>query len=173
MKQQEEKISKLFQQLKEEDDRQAPSFAHAWNMALSRQEKRKAPWRMWEVAASTALLIVLGAGGVWWWMHTKQHVQQQGAPFYDFSLQLEDKPVDGFTAPPPVSPAPLPVKKSRNVTRRQRRFVSSQPTEGLISQWRSPTESLLRIPGGQLFTRVPRLDESSVNVKATTPEPFN
>lgn len=40
----------------------------------------------------------------------------------------------------------------------------------LISQWRSPTESLLHAPGEQLFKSVPRVDESVVNIEAIFPD---
>lgn len=179
MKQEEEKLSRLFQQLKEDDERQTPSFAHAWNTALSRQEKGKNPWRIWQLAIGSALLIALCVGGARWWMHTRQH-EQQTARFSGYSTyledqpaDLEDKPVDKSNPAPRISIAPVPVKHSRNIARPQRRFISSQPTPILLSQWRSPTESLLQIPGGQLFTRLPRLDESSVSVKATAPQPVN
>lgn len=44
--------------------------------------------------------------------------------------------------------------------------TGATPTVMPVSQWRSPTESLLRVPGEHLFKRVPRLDESVVNIKA-------
>jgi hypothetical protein len=172
MKREEEKISKLFQQLREADERQMPSFAHAWNAALSRQEKRKNPWNVWRVAVSSALFIVLGAGGASWWMYVRQPSKHLAVTVDSPNLSLESKPDSRLTASP-VSPSPILIKNSRNLPRRQRRFVIPPPAASLISQWRSPTESLLQIPGGQLFKHLPRLDESSVNVKATTPEPFN
>jgi len=173
MKQEEEKIRKLFQQLSEEDERQTPSFAQNWNAALLRQEKRKAQWSGWRVVVGAALLLVLGVGGAGWWLYVRQSTQQS----HPVEIANSDRPVDGFTPPPvsllPIPPSRTPVKNAHNITRRQRRFVRPQPTASLISQWRSPTESLLHIPGEQLFKRVPGLDESFVNIKATSPEQIN
>ncbi len=162
MKREEEKIRKLFQQLREEDERNAPSFTHDWNAALSRREKPRRHWAVWRLAASAAALILLGAGCAGWWMFFRQSTKQQ-API---EIGRLGTPAPDAT-PPLVFPSPAPVKNPPNVTRRQRLFVRPQPPAILISQWRSPTESLLRIPGEQLFKRVPRLDESLVNIKAT------
>jgi hypothetical protein len=167
MKREEERISKLFQQLKEEDERHAPSFAHDWNAALSRQEKLRQQWNAWRVAVA-ALLIVLGAGCAGWWMYARQSTKQS-APV---AIVRPDRPVDSFT-PLPVSPSPTPVKNPPNVTRRQRPSARPQPTAILISQWRSPTQSLLQIPGEQLLKRVPRLGESLVNIKVIIPNENN
>jgi hypothetical protein len=173
MKQEEEKISRLFQQLKEEDERQMPSFAHAWNTALTRQGKRKNLWSVWRVAVGSALLIVLGVAGASWWMYVRQPLKHQVAFVDTPHLSLENKAVDRADPAPRISTAPVPIKQPRNIARLQRQPASHQPTPILLSQWRSPTQSLLQIPGGQLFTRLPRLDESSVNIKVSTPEPVN
>jgi hypothetical protein len=161
MKREEERIRKLFQQLKAEDERHAPSFAQDWNAALSRQEKLKHQWSAWRVVAGAALLIVLGAG---WWMYVSQSTKQPDP----VEIVSADRPVDSFT-PREVSPAPAPVKNPPSVTRRQRTSVRRQPTAIWISQWRSPTQSLLHTPGEQLLKRVPRLDESLVNIKVIIP----
>ena len=49
--------------------------------------------------------------------------------------------------------------------------TSFPPQAILISQWRSPTESLLHAPGEQLFKSVPRVDESVVNIEGILPDP--
>jgi hypothetical protein len=154
----------LFQQLKEEDERHAPSFAHDWNAALSRQEKLRHHWSAWRVAVGAALLIVLGAGGAGWWMYVRQSTKQSDP----VDIVRSDRPVDGFT-PLPVSPSPAPVRNPPSVTRRRRTFAQPRPTATWISQWRSPTQSLLQTPGEQLLKRVPRLDESLVNIKVIIP----
>ncbi len=134
MKREDERISTLFQQLREEDERHAPSFAHDWSLALSRWEKPRRRWAVWRLAAGAAALIVLGAG---WWM---------------------------------FSPSPAPVTDPPNATPWQPPLGAPQPPAILISEWRSPTEFLLRIPGEELLRRVPRLDESLVNIKAIIPD---
>ncbi len=123
MRQEEEKISKLFQQLRETDERHAPSFSHDWSVALSRRDQPRLRWAVWRLAAGAAVLMVLGAG---WWL---------------------------FYGPPTKEQAEIEMT--------------------VISQWRSPTESLLRTPGEQLIKRVPRLDESLVNITAASPDQRN
>jgi hypothetical protein len=79
MKQEQEEttIKELFQQLKQEDERQAPSFSDSWRTAQSRLEERgqdsgarasnpivRGPlaqsWRRWSLAAAAATLIACG-----------------------------------------------------------------------------------------------------------------
>ncbi len=167
MKREEERIRKLFQQLREEDERNAPSFTRDWNGALSRLEKPRRHWAVWRLAAGAAALILLGAGCLGWWMFFRQSTKRQ-API---EIVRSERPAPGAT-PSPVSPSPAPVRNPPNVTRR-RPAVRPQAPAILISQWRSPTESLLRTPGEQLFKRVPRLDESLVNIKATITDQKN
>jgi hypothetical protein len=167
MKREEERIKTLFQQLREEDERYAPSFAHDWKAALSRQEKLRHQGSAWRLAVA-ALLLVVGAACAGWWMFSGQSTMRQAQVE---TVRSEPPPAD--VAPQPVSPAPTQIENPRYATGRQRTFVRPQPTASLISQWRSPTQSLLRVPGEQLLKRVPRLDESSVNIKATIPDQKN
>jgi hypothetical protein len=162
MKREEERIRKLFQQLREEDERQGPSFTHDWNVALARREKPQRRWAVWQLVACATTLIVLGAG--WWMVYGPSTMRQ-----VPIEIVRSEPPAQAAT-PPQVSPSPAAVKNRPNITRRQRPSVLPQPTAILISQWRSPTESLLRTPGEQLFKRVPRLDESFVNIKVTFPD---
>lgn len=168
MKREEERIKEMFQQLREEDERNAPAFTRAWNATLSRREKPWRRWAVWRLAAGATALILLGAGCLGWWMFFRQSTRRQ-API---EIVRSEQPAPVVT-PPPVFPSPAPVKNPPNVTRRQRPFVRPQAPAILISQWRSPTEFLLRTPGEQLFRRVPRLDESLVNIKAIIPDQQN
>jgi hypothetical protein len=67
--QKETTIKELFQQLKQEDERQAPSFANSWAAAQSRLEERDQALRArtsnpsvvrWYLAAAAAILIACG-----------------------------------------------------------------------------------------------------------------
>jgi hypothetical protein len=69
MKQESEEktIKELFQRLKQEDERRAPSFADSWAAARSRQEMRgksgraqASNWPRWALAAMAAILIAIG-----------------------------------------------------------------------------------------------------------------
>jgi hypothetical protein len=67
MKQESEEktIKELFQRLKQEDERRAPSFADSWAAARSRLETRSiraqiSNWPRWALAAAAAVLIAFG-----------------------------------------------------------------------------------------------------------------
>src|SRR5215475_3787918 len=69
MKQESEEktIKELFQRLKQEDERRAPSFADSWADARSRLEtrgqsvrSRASNWPRWSLAAVAAILIAFG-----------------------------------------------------------------------------------------------------------------
>src|SRR5262245_10511586 len=158
MKREEERIRERFQQLREEDERAAPSFTCDWNVALSRRERPRRRWAVWRLAAGAAALILLGAGCLVWWMSFSQSIKRRAL------VEIGESNRSSPDVAAPVFPSPPTVKYPPKGTRRQRQFVRPQPPAILISQWRSPTESLLRTPGGQLFKRVPRLDESLVNI---------
>lgn len=169
MNQEEESIRKMFQQLKAENERNAPSFVRDWNAARLRMNTPRRRWVVWQIsAAAAAILILLGTG---WWMLFRQSTMQLApveiarseSPDPDISPTVYSSPVPETS---PASRLRSRVKTAPNITRRHQ-FAQSKPSAILISQWRSPTESLLRTPGEQLFKRVPRLDESVVNIKAT------
>jgi hypothetical protein len=130
----EDKIRSLFQEMKEEDERNAPSFAHDWRVALSWRESAPACCVAWRLVASVAtVLIFLGAVS---WMFFRQSTGRE---------------------------ASIEIARSVLSTRDAGAAI-------LISQWRSPTESLLRTPGEHLVKRVPRLDDSVVHIKAIVPD---
>src|SRR5258708_31646250 len=128
-------------------------------------------------AAAAITLILLGTG---WWVCFRQAIMQ----VTPVEVSSADTPVPN-SLPPVVSPsAPqIPSAGSVSSVRRTASAVSRTATHAgtahysaarqhpirqpqtptaLISQWSSPTESLLRITGEQLFKRVPRLDDSVV-----------
>jgi hypothetical protein len=59
----EKTIKELFQQLKQEDERDVPSFVDSWSAAQSRMEMREKAWKWswprWLLAAATTILIAL------------------------------------------------------------------------------------------------------------------
>lgn len=171
MNREEERFRNLFQQLREEDERDAPSFADDWNAALSKMDKPRNRWAVWQISAVVfaSLLILLGTG--WWIFFRKSTRQLAPVEIVKSDTSASDilSPVSPSPVPetsPPISRLRPPIKNPQNTTRRHP-SVQSKPSAILISRWRSPTESLLQIPGEQLFKRVPRLDESVVNIKTT------
>jgi hypothetical protein len=59
MKPEEERIRELFQILREEDERNAPSFTHDWNVAMSHLDKRRLRRTTQRLAAAAALTLAV------------------------------------------------------------------------------------------------------------------
>jgi cytoskeletal protein RodZ len=178
-----ERIREMFQQLKSEVEQNAPNFTDDWNAAHAKLVQPRRGWAVWQISAAAATtLILLGTG---WWVFIRQSstkTEQVEIVTVDTSAPTTLLPVisppASQLAPPnfastvlktarPVSHTKTGSKNSLNITRRQHPVRQPQPPTALISQWRSPTESLLQIPGERLLKSVPRLDESVVNIKAT------
>ena len=65
MNQEDDKIKKLFQQIREDDERNAPSFTHDWNSAMHGMDKPRRRWPAWQMAAGVAALLILAGTGLW------------------------------------------------------------------------------------------------------------
>ncbi len=120
-----DKIKELFHELRQADERHAPSFAIDWETARSRVGTVRWPRRVFQVAAATALLMML-------------------VGFMVILLR------------PPTRPS-----------------VPTRASDMAISQWRSPTDFLLRSPTEPLLTTVPHLGDSLVEIKAILPDEKN
>jgi len=107
-----------------------------------------------------AALIVLGAMCVWF-AFFRQSTKLQ-APIAAFNSEKLEPSVTS----PSISQPRLAPEMTLSVKHR-RRFIQPRSAAVLISQWRSPTESLLRTPGEQMLKQVPRLDESLISIKTT------
>lgn len=177
------RIRKMFEELKSEDESNAPNFIDDWNVSVSRTGKsgrRLYAWQMSAVAAAT--LILLGTG--WWIFVNRSTMQVAPLEIVTVDTSAPDNlppvvppPSSPITPPnfdltvpktaPQVSPTRAGGKNSLSIEPRQRPVQRRQRPTTLISQWRSPTEFLLRIPGGPLLKIVPRLDDSVVKIKTT------
>ena len=172
-------IRTMFQELKVEDESKASSFTHDWNAAQLRMSKPRFRWAVWQMSAGVAAMsILLGTG----WMFLRQSSMETapiGVSTADTTTPNTRPP---FISPPvpqipstplassvrrntsAVSGTPTHTKASHYIAARQHPVRQLQESAALISQWRSPTESLLRIPGESLLKRVPRLDDSVVTI---------
>jgi hypothetical protein len=86
------------------------------------------------------------------------------------------RPAPSVEAPPPNPTPPSlggkTIKPDRQ-PRRQRR-VQRRPETLWLSQWRSPTEFLMRTAGDQFLKTTPRLNESLIEIKLiAAPQPKN
>lgn len=159
--QEERTIRELFQQLRCDDESGAPSFVGSPAPASSRHKGANHQRRVWQAVAAAVVSLLLGV--VWlifsgW--NTKTHgpadvVNSGGAP----APSVEAPPPN----PTPSSSEKRPIKPDRQ--HRKQRRAQLRPETLLLSQWRSPTESLMRTPGDQFLKTIPRLNESLIEIK--------
>src|SRR5262245_9450787 len=172
-RQEEAKIEELFRQLKQEDERCAPSFAHSWTAAQSRHEQRGRSRLMWRLATAWLVLLSLSLGGAWLVARnrTPKQVKTAGRVVWQVPPTEPVKIMPTPALSPPRKPS-LPANK-RVVTKQRRTSPAPQPELALLSQWRSPTEFLLRTPGAALLMTVPRLGSSWIESRTLAPEQKN
>jgi hypothetical protein len=165
--QEEKTIRELFRQLRREDERSAPPFANSLEVALARQERADRSRLVWRVAVAAAALVLLGGS---WWLFFEREAKTT-VPVVTVKSGAPDNRIEPEVGviPLPNSPATLPRERRVRSVRRQQRPKPRQ-TVTLISQWRSPTEFLLRTPGEQLLKSVPRLNESLIRINASAPD---
>ncbi len=151
-------IRELFQQLRRDNGSGAPSFVSSLTRASSRRESGARPRLVWRAAIVVALLL----GGAWLIFSGR-----------DSKMPGSANVVNSVRAPAPrIEPPPNPTPSSSEdqtikPDRRHRKQTPDQLRHEtlLLSQWRSPTESLMRTPGEQLLKTIPRLNESLIEIK--------
>jgi hypothetical protein len=170
-RQEETNIKELYRLLKQEDERCALSFARSWAAVQSRHEQRGRRRLMWSLAA--AGLVLLSLGGAWLVLNIR--APKQVKPPETLVQQVSPAESVKILPPPALSPIrkpSIPANK-RVVTKERRTSPVPQPDLALLSQWRSPTEFLLRTPGNALFRTVPRLGASWIESRTLVPEQKN
>ena len=133
----ERELKSLFQAVREADAQHAPSFARTWNAMPHRD--RLGYLRAIMVATAFMLVGVLATVNA----YRRRELPPQ--------RQFVQAPVAPPVAPPSVVAA---VPATPPVTRRQ---AAKAPS---ISEWRSPTASLLDVPGDDLLDTVPTIGTS-------------
>src|SRR5262245_21527018 len=163
--QEERTIRELFQQLRHDDESGAPPFPGSLTPAQSRHERGARLRLVWP--ATAAIVVALLLGGAWLILSG----QNKKTPDPANVTNSDRAPAPRVEAPPP-DPKPssiggLTVEPDRQHRKQMRAQV--RPETLLLSQWRSPTESLMRLPGEQLLKTIPRLNESLIEIKLVAP----
>ena len=160
----EQKAQKLFQQLKRDDELSTPSFARVLERAAVSGEGNSGGWlRLRLMMAPIAALLVLLAGG---WFLFARRVQILVPPPPTLPTLLSENAKNG-TILLAMRPNQVPIardNKSPKVVRHKRSAPLMQ-TGLLISQWRSPTDFLLKAPGQRWLNEVPRLGVPRIEIK--------
>jgi hypothetical protein len=156
------RIKALFQELRRDDEEHAPGFPamhHTASIAAG-----QSPRLTIKLAAAMAILAVISGGSVYLVRRglsvpAEQQKQAQGG-HGDSAAPNNDPRVDDDRKEEPPPPPPevvLSVTADRRADRRAVRHT--RPEHSLISEWRSPTDFLLRVPGEDWLSQIPRLGE--------------
>jgi hypothetical protein len=171
----ENRIKQLFYELRQVDERRAPSFDSVLRAASSRAGQAGPAWASLRVAVASAMLILAG-GFVF--ILLKPSLLSNETTDSESSLPIARMPYRQLESPPsgPLTPtverAPALEAIRRELTRparRKRPAARSHQAPMLISEWQSPTAFLLRTPGEQLLKTVPRVGESLIEIKPGIP----
>jgi hypothetical protein len=92
----EPRLKELFQLLKQDDERHAPSFAGSWAAAQKRLTPRDQPWRGWRFVVVAASVLLVAGGFFWGW---RTFSQRSAAPPQQ---AREAMPAPSATSAPPV-----------------------------------------------------------------------
>lgn len=143
-------IKRLFREMRQEDERLAPSFGRVGGIEVAGGASRRRS--VLRFAAAAAFIIVL-SGSVW----LLAARLSKNAPPSEIAAAPPPAPADQIVADltPAKTLAPPVDDRSRNSSHRVRR--RGRMDAELIAEWRSPTGFLLTTPGGELLMTVPRL----------------
>jgi hypothetical protein len=160
-------IRELFRQLKRDEEPSAPPFAATREAALSRSERRiRFPFAR---LAAAAIVVLLLLGGVRLIFTTRSARPPSPIALVDSGTPA-GRPTPKFDLSTVPRPAPASIARQAMKPKSDRRKPAPpRPETLLVSEWRSPTVSLLRMPGEQVLKTVPRLDESLIGTRPLAP----
>ena len=147
-------IKEAFRRLKQADEQGAPDFDRIWELVSSRPRIRE--HRRLVPALVAAALSVVALVGVW---RTWVNKPIEAEPITTSAPPLST-PMKGIS----VGATPEP---ARARSRPKRKVVT------LISDWRSPTDFLLRSPADDLLKATPRVGDSLLQTRQADLEDKN
>ena len=172
----EKKIQELFHELRLETERVTPRFATVWSRAQSAPVR---PLRAFNLSFALATaLLVCALGGLALWSRSWQSSLPP-------KVASSNPPAIPGIGPVPVVPTPSNVETSEPRSTRVKKpapiklAVRSQTEMAAlkteikeataISNWESPTSSLLRSPSEQVLTTVPQFSDAVKDMKSFLP----
>lgn len=161
--QEELRTKDLFQRLKRDDERRAPRFAVALETAIALGERSHRGHlipRM-KLALGVLLIVTAALAGLWFKAYTNRLTTTE------LAVQPPDAPAIQI---PPVPQREVPilavtVNKPRESAHRHHALLPPLPMSALISQWRSPTEFLLKTTEARWMKEVPRLGAPQLQIE--------
>jgi hypothetical protein len=178
----EKKIQALFSELKTADEQLAPRFATLWNRA--HLAPRRIPAFNLAFVAATALLV-FGLVTLAVWSRYAQRTQPAVAV-----VETPRPSIPNPTAAPRTAtvedagkvsapPAPGKIKRSQRIRlspEGRALVVANQKLARdakAITNWQSPTSSLLTSPSDEIFSSLPQLNKSASELKSFLPSRSN
>jgi hypothetical protein len=157
----EKAIRQLFRDERETDESVAPHFAATLEAAISRRRPARAGSLIRRAAIAVVALVAVGG-------FVLLLLGRSGSgPQPVVSIKQEE--LAPITPAPnrsvEVAVAPLSQEPSKPAHHARGHRQSSVRAATLISEWRSPTDFLLKTPGDQLLKTVPRVGVSAIEIK--------
>lgn len=168
----EKRIQALFSDLRLADSQIASRFATTWNRALEAPRRMRA-FNAAFVAATALLVCALVSLAVWskYSRRTEQPVVKVLAPNPTPTLPLVVKTGVSEAIPKPESD--LVKKRSRTIrlaAQRKALLVAKLTREArAITSWQSPTSALLSSPSDEVFSSLPQLNQSAIDLRSFLP----
>ena len=168
-------IAQLFVEMSRGDTERAPEFASV--LSSTRVPGRERNWSIAFAAALAMLILAVVIGLLTARRSSKPAETQQPDIRAEVSLEPATAPT---LAPEKTAIAEFAAPKSIVVVRHRRHRRSLDQLAGQLavvakslSEWQSPTASLLTYPGEDMFKTLPRLGDSLETIKSLSTDQFN
>lgn len=173
----EKKLQALFSELKAADKEAAPRFARVWNGATLKP-RRAFVFNPALVAVTALLVCAVVSLAVW--SRYRQQIQTRQVVRVETGAAPDP---ETSTGSPTVAPAaaPLTTPSKENTTVRRNRTTGRRNSVQLavnrkltreakaISDWESPTSTLLSSSSDELFSSLPQLNENANGLQSFLP----
>jgi len=171
----EKRIRQLFRDLNCDDERSTPEFARVIAAARSRGPRTQNGTRLFALAwvVSAVVIAVLIAVSIATRHSKAQQPPDPGSEVAESNPATESEPPVAVPSPPVGAPNTVAHQTGPKRVRRRGHSDELATRMRMLSAWQSPTASLLRSPGEEMFKSLPRLGESLQSIKIFLPDEFN
>ena len=174
----EKRLQTLFRELKLAEERMAPEFKGMWNRAQALSPR---PSRLFNISLAVATaLVVLTLSSLVLWSQTWRERQLSNSALAAGPARIDSTPAPPAATPGVIHPGVVePANRARS-NRGDRKVVARRHPNlnarnadvrkaGSISNWQSPTATLLQSPADNVLTSLPQLDRSVTELKTFLP----
>jgi hypothetical protein len=177
----EKKLQALYSELKAADEQSAPPFARVWNRAASKPRPVRRLNPAW---VAVAACLVCAAGLLFAWSRYPQSTPPRQVANVETPnsgpAKVDPANTTGEASPPQVTmhPPRKPARRSKSnaAARHATQLASTRELTReakAISDWQSPTSTLLSFTDDELFTSLPQLNENASDLKSFLPNSPN